>query len=132
MNAATNQRFPEVFKANLSEQTNGSREIYNADPDLLKERFLKPFTNEIDSFYCFRECSESRSYSLKITRQYLEYREINLDMYNRSYEYFFDSGELFINNKECEGSFMQSFLRKLETISIDLQKGRTVLYQKDT
>lgn len=131
MQINSNKKFPDIFKSNITEKTHGSRIIYNADPDALKARFLNSFTDEIDSFYCYRECTETRSYSLKVTREYIEYKETQTDLYNRCYEYFFDSAELYINDKEYTGSFMQSFLSKLEKISIDLQKGRTLLYQKD-
>ena len=132
MNSQQNSRFNYIFQAKISEASNGLNPKYDDDPNRIKERYLNTFTPDIDSFYCYRELDETRSYSLKITRDLIEYREKNTDMFNRCYTYYFDIGELYINNKEFENSFMQSFLAKLAKVSIDMQQGRTILYQKTT
>ena len=132
MNPQQKSRFSHIFQSKITEKSNGLQAKFNDDPTLLKERYLNTFTPEIDSFYCYRELDESRSYSLKITRELIEYREKNTDMFDRCYSYYFDIGELYINDKEFEGSFMQSFLAKLNKVSIDMQRGRTVLYLKES
>ena len=132
MNSQQNSRFNYIFQAKISEASNGLNPKYDDDPNRIKERYLNTFTPDIDSFYCYRELDETRSYSLKITRDLIEYREKNTDMFNRCYTYYFDIGELYINNKEFENSFMQSFLAKLAKVSIDMQQGRAILYQKTT
>ena len=132
MNSQQNSRFNYIFQAKISEASNGLKPKYDDDPKRIKERYLNTFTPDIDSFYCYRDLDETRSYSLKITRDLIEYREKNTDMFNRCYTYYFDIGELYINNKEFENSFMQSFLAKLAKVSIDMQQGRTILYQKTT